>query len=176
MTEPRGSNIWRLSRTSQVPNSNLPTRWSEAFIVSSAKLLLFLISETRSKAMRLNLRIALPVLAILSAPVAAQVGDLGNVVDKKCVNGKVNVGGSGNLVTVKGYCPVAVVGGNGNVLRIDQVGKIEISGNGNFVEYRYLNSSPNDAKKKVHPTKVGGGTGNSVSWTKGGPFTTLGGM
>jgi hypothetical protein len=126
--------------------------------------------------MKLNLLFAVPILTVLSSPLAAQLGDLGNVVDKKCVNGKVNVSGSGNLVTVKGYCPAAVVGGNGNVLRIDQVGKIEISGTGNFVEYRYLNTSPNNAKKKVHPTKLGGGTGNSVAWTKGGPFTLFGGM
>jgi Protein of unknown function (DUF3060) len=113
---------------------------------------------------------------LASIPAAAQIGDLGNVVDKKCVNGVVTVKGSGNLVTVQGYCAKAVVGGNGNVLRIDRVGAITISGNGNLVEYRYLNPNPKKPSVKTHPAKTGGGTGNSVSWTKGADFTKFGGM
>jgi Protein of unknown function (DUF3060) len=113
---------------------------------------------------------------LASVPVAAQMGDLGNVVDKKCVNGVVTVKGSGNFITVAGYCPKVVVGGNGNVLRIDRAGTITIGGMGNFVEYRYLNPSSKNPNQKVHPTKIGSGTGNSVSWTKGAEFTKIGDM
>jgi hypothetical protein len=146
------------------------------FINGSARLALFLSIEKKELIMKKNMLIAVAMLALFSVPVAAQLGDLGNVVDKQCVNGKVNVRGSGNVVTVKGYCPLAAVSGNGNVLRIDRVGKIEISGTGNLIEYRYLNPSRNNAKKKTHPVKVGGGTGNSISWTKGAAFTSFGGV
>jgi hypothetical protein len=117
---------------------------------------------------------SLSLSLLASVPVLAQVGNIGNVVDAQCVNGRVNVKGTGNVVTVKGYCPRAVVDGTGNVLRIDRVGKIEVTGTGNFVEYRYLNASAKDPKKKVHPAKVGGGVGNSVSWTKGADFKQFG--
>ncbi len=113
---------------------------------------------------------------LLSVPAVAQLGDHGNVVDKKCVNGIVTVRGSGNLTTVQGYCPTVIMGGNGNVLRIDRVGKIEMSGTGNFLEYRFLNPGAKSTSPKIHPSKIGGGTGNSVAWTKGGPFTKFGGM
>ncbi len=97
-------------------------------------------------------------------------GDMGNVTDKRCSNGRVAVNGTGNVVTVAGYCPVAVISGTGNVLNIERVGRIEIKGTGNVVQYRYLNPNPKNAKTKVHPAKIGGGMGNSVSWTKGAAF------
>ncbi len=120
-----------------------------------------------------KLILTLAALCIVPAAAIAQLGDMGNVVDKRCVNGRVTVGGMGNVVTVKGYCPVAVIKGTGNVLNIDRVGKIEITGTGNTVQYRYLNPSVKNPKTKVHPGKVGGGVGNTVSWTKGAAFETL---
>jgi hypothetical protein len=114
-------------------------------------------------------------LGIFPAAAMAQLGDVGNVVDKRCVNGRVTVGGMGNVVTVPGYCPVALIKGTGNVLYIERVGKIEISGTGNVVEYRYLNPNPKNPKTKTHPGKVGGGIGNVVSWTKGAPFKSSNG-
>ena len=113
---------------------------------------------------------AAAALFVFPAIATAQVGDIGNVVDKRCVNGKVQVGGMGNVITVTGYCPLAIVKGTGNVLNIDRVGQIQVSGTGNVVEYRYLNSNPKNPKLKVHPTKNGGGLGNTISWTKGAAF------
>ncbi len=114
--------------------------------------------------------LTLSALFLLPAAASAQLGDMGNVVDKKCVNGRATVGGMGNVITVTGYCPVAVIKGTGNVLYIDRVGSIELSGTGNVVEYRYLNPNPKNPKVKTHPSKVGKGMGNTTSWTKGAPF------
>ncbi len=124
-------------------------------------------------------------LAIVFVPIAAgaqsgtignvlkteKSGDIGSVLDKRCVDGRVAVNGTGNVMTVAGYCPVAVIAGTGNILNIDRVGRIEIKGTGNLVQYRYLNPSPKNAKRKVHPAKVGEGLGNAINWTKGASFT-----
>jgi Protein of unknown function (DUF3060) len=107
-------------------------------------------------------------IAIFSAsPVAAQLGDLGNLLTKPCDGRPQVVKGMGNAIKFTGYCPSVTVTGSGNYVIVEQVGQITVSGDGHRVSYAKLNPDPRAKGKFVHPAKTVTGMGNLIEWTRG---------
>ena len=107
-------------------------------------------------------------LAVLGVhPVAAQLGNLGNLLTKPCNGRPQNISGMGNAIKLIGYCPSVTVSGNGHYVIVEQVGQIKVSGNGHRVSYARLNPDPKVKGKFVHPIKTVSGMGHLIEWTRG---------